>query len=151
MRVEGHLVLGYNLAFLRNINLGLEHLEKAMAGYDPDRRRARGFRLGNDPGVVGLSVSALLLWMQGFPDRSLERANSAVALATRLDHPYSMAYALFHSSYLHLWRREVERVQERAQAVLDIAEEHELPGVDGCCHLPVRCGAGRNGPARGGY
>ena len=26
MRVEGHLVLGYNLAFFRNINLGLEHL-----------------------------------------------------------------------------------------------------------------------------
>jgi predicted ATPase/class 3 adenylate cyclase len=126
MRVEGHLVLGYNIAFQGNVKLGLEHLDKALAGYDPERLRTRGFALGNDPGVVGLSVSALLLWMQGFTDRALERANAAVALANRLNHPYSKAYALFHTTLLHLRRREVELAHERAQAVLDIAEEHEF-------------------------
>jgi predicted ATPase/class 3 adenylate cyclase len=137
MRVEGHLVLGYNLAFRDNVNLGLEHLAKAIAGYDPDRFRPRGFPLGNDPGVVGFSVSALLLWMQGFTDRALERSNDAVALAMRLNHPYSMAYALFHNSLLHLWRREDERAQERAQAVLDMAEEHDFQvwkAVANCLH-----------------
>jgi adenylate cyclase len=146
MRVEGNLVLGANLAFLKNVNLGLEHLEKAMAGYDPDRPRTRGFPLGNNPGVVGLSVSALLLWMQGFPDRALERANASIALATRLNHPYSRAYALFHASYLHLGRRECEPVQERAQAVLDIAEEHEFltwKAVATCLHGAALAGMGR--------
>jgi predicted ATPase/class 3 adenylate cyclase len=124
MSVEGHLVLGYNLAFLDHMDQGMDHLEQARAGYDPDRSRSRGFALGSDPGVVCLSVSALFLWVQGFPDRALERANSAVALAGRLKHPYSLAYALFHASMLHLWRREGELVRERAQAALDIAEEH---------------------------
>ncbi len=105
MRVEGHLVLGYNLAFLTDLSLGLDHLEKGIANYDPDQHRSRRFRLGNNPGVACFTTSALVLWMLGFPDRALKRADDAVALANRRNHPFSMAYALFHAGLLHLWRR----------------------------------------------
>ena len=57
-----------------------------------------------------------------------------------------MAYALFHTGLLHLWRREVELVQERAQAVLDIAEEHEFQiwtAVATCLHGAALAGMGR--------
>src|SRR5205823_4626569 len=37
MRIEGHLVLGANLAFLNDLRLGLDHLEKGIAAYDPDQ------------------------------------------------------------------------------------------------------------------
>jgi predicted ATPase len=126
MRAEGHLVLGYNLGFLGRLSLGLDHLEKAIANYDPDQRRSFGFRFGNNPGVTCFTTSALFLWMLGFPDRALKRADDAVALANRLNHPFSMAYALFHTGLLHLWRREAELVQARAQAALEIAEKHEF-------------------------
>jgi predicted negative regulator of RcsB-dependent stress response len=63
----------------------------------------------------------------GFPDRALQRAEEGVAFATQLNHPWSMAYALFHTALLHFWRRDVDRLRERAQAVMDIADEHELP------------------------
>ena len=146
MRVEGHLVLGYNLAFLRSLSLGLDHLEKGIANYGPDQHRSHRFRLGNDPGVACFTTSALLLWMLGFPDRALKRANDAVALASRLNHPFSMAYALFHTGLLHLWRREVELVQGRAQAVLDITEKHEFhiwKAVATCLHGAALAGMGR--------
>ena len=146
MRVEGHLVLGYNLAFLTNLSLGLDHLEKGIANYDPDQHRSHRFRLGPNPGVVCFTTSALVLWMLGFPDRALKRANDAVALANRLNHPFSMAYALFHTGLLHLWRREVELVQGRAQAVLDIAEKHEFQiwtAVATCLHGAALAGMGR--------
>ena len=39
MLVEGHLVLGYHVAFLRSLSLGLDHLEKGIANYDPDQDR----------------------------------------------------------------------------------------------------------------
>ena len=125
MMAEGHLVLGYHLAFYKDLQSGLEHLEKAIALFDPDQHRSHRFRIGANPGVVGLNASALLLWMLGFPERALEHANDAVALATRLDQPYSMAYALFHACLLHHWRREAEQVQKYADAVFDIAEEHD--------------------------
>ncbi len=146
MRAEGHLVLGYSLAFLGRLSPGLDHLEKAIANYDPDQRRSFSFRFGNNPGVTCFTASALILWMLGFSDRALKRANDAVALANRLNHPFSMAYALFHTGLLHLFRREVELVQGRAQAALDIAEEHGFQiwkAVATCLHGAALAGMGR--------
>ena len=73
------------------------------------------------------TTAALILWLRGFPDRALERAHRAVTLATELRHPLSMAYALYHTGFLHLLRQEPEPMRERAVGVLDVADEYELP------------------------
>jgi predicted ATPase len=125
-RVEGHLVLGANLALLNQLQSGMEHLEKGIAAYDPDRHGAGRFQLGNNPGVVCFTTSALVLWMLGFPDRARDRANESIGLSGRLNHPSSIAYAQFHAGLIYLWRREDEPAHECAQAVLAIAEEHEF-------------------------
>ncbi|HKX14885.1 MAG TPA: adenylate/guanylate cyclase domain-containing protein [Propionibacteriaceae bacterium] len=126
MRVDGHLVLGSSMALQRDLHGGLEHLEKAMACFESTGFRSGRFRLGTHPGVASFTVSALVLWMLGFPDRAAERATRAVTLAVDLGHPFTLAYALFHSGFLHLWRRELETVQDRALRVLQVAEEHDL-------------------------
>ena len=146
MQAEGHLRLGYIYAFTGDIHLGLEHLDKALAGYDAEQFGTPRFQLGNNSGVIGLNVSALLLWMVGFPERALERATNAVALARKLKHPYSLAYALFHAGVLHLWRREAELALERALAVLDVAGEHEFQvwsAVATCLHGAALAGLGQ--------
>jgi predicted ATPase len=126
MVVNGHLILGANLAFLDNLKLGLDHLEKGLAAYDSSRYTSSRFQLGNNPGVVSSTTSSFLLWFLGFPDRALERAKESVALSEKLHHPSSMAYAQFHKGILHLFRREIELALECAEAALDIAEEHEF-------------------------
>jgi predicted ATPase/class 3 adenylate cyclase len=126
MLVDGHLVLGSNLAFLNDLHAGLEHLDKAIAYFESEPSRSRPFRLGNNPGVACFTTSAFILWMLGYPDRALQRANDAVALATELEHPFTLAYALFHSGFLHLWRREAELVRDRAVGVLEVAEDHDF-------------------------
>jgi predicted ATPase/class 3 adenylate cyclase len=146
MLVEGHLVFGYNLAFYKNLNEGLEHLEKAIAYFDPDKTRTQRFRIGNNPGVVAFNISAFFLWMLGFPDRALARANDAITLAKKLEQPYSMAYALFHAGMLHHWLRMPERVEECAGAVLEIAEEQEYPvwkAVGTCLRGAALAGMGK--------
>jgi predicted ATPase len=127
MLVDGHLVLGYNLAFLGDLHGGLEHLDQGIACFESAQQGSRRFRLGHNPGVACFTTSAFVLWMLGFPDRALERANAAVALAVELQHPFTMAYALFHSGFLHLWRREPELVRDRAVGVLDVVEDHDFP------------------------
>jgi predicted ATPase len=144
-RVEGHLVLGANLALLSRLQPGMEHLEKGIAAYDPERHGPGRFQLGNNPGVVCFTTSALVLWMLGFPDRARDRADDAIALSRRLNHPSSMAYAQFHAGLIHLWKREDELAHERAQAVLDIAEEHEFPiwrAVGSCLRGAALAGMG---------
>jgi len=126
MHVEGHLIFGYSHAFLGNLPLGLEHLEKAIATYDSNQRSSQIFRFGTNPGVSSSTTSALLLWMTGLPDSALQRAKDSEVLATRLNHPFSMAYALFHLGLLHLWRQEVELAHEQATAVLEIAKKYEF-------------------------
>ena len=105
---------------------GLEHLDIAISCFESQYRPSRRFGLGNNPGVAALTTSALILWMLGYPDRALARADRAVALATELEHPFTLAYALFHTGFLHLWRREPELVRDRAVSALDIADEHDL-------------------------
>jgi predicted ATPase len=126
MKVEGHLVLGYNLGFHKDIQIGLEHLEKGIALYDPNRPRTQRLVLGGNPGVIGLAVSGLLLWMIGFPDRARTRASDAIALARKLDHPFSIAYAHFHSGLLHHWLGNFEIAEARAREVVELAEEYEF-------------------------
>jgi hypothetical protein len=74
---------------------------------------------------VPYTTSAFTLWSLGFPDRAVERGAQAMELATALEHPFTMAYALFHVALLDMWRGDWERVRERAAGVLEIAEEHD--------------------------
>jgi predicted ATPase len=124
MRMEGNMVLGYNLAFLKDPQLGLDHLEKASASYDLGRQRVGRFGFGAYPAVVSLTVSALFLWMLGYPDRAYKRAADSILLARKVNHPYSIAYTLFHNGLLNMWLRNYEVARESAQAVLEFAEVH---------------------------
>jgi tetratricopeptide (TPR) repeat protein len=145
MRVEGHLVLGENIASLGNLQLGLEHLEKAIAAFDPKRHRLRRLGLGSNPGVVTLNVSALYLWMLGFPERAHKRAGEAVALAQKLDHPFSMCYALFHYGYLNLWLGNTQAAQTSARRLMHLATEHGFQiwnAVAACLYGAAMAGAG---------
>src|SRR5207247_809266 len=73
MRVDGHLVLGSSLALQHDLHGGLEQLDKGIALFESHGQESRRFRLGNNPGVASFTVSALTLWMLGFPDRALDR------------------------------------------------------------------------------
>jgi predicted ATPase/class 3 adenylate cyclase len=146
MHIEGHYIMGACQAFIGNIDLGLRHLDKSIAHIDPELHRSNRFAIGNFPGIPGLVASALLLWGLGFPDQALKRADEAVVLSRRINHPYSLAYALFHIGYLHLWRREIEPCLAYAQEVLKVAEQYELQiwhAVGVCLHGMGVAGLGK--------
>ena len=105
---------------------GLGYLDQAIATFESSDFVARRLRLGLDPRVSCLTTSGFFLWLLGYPDRAAERAERAVAVATDLDHPYSLAYAYYHAGFLHLWRREPDVVAERAESALRVAETSDL-------------------------
>jgi hypothetical protein len=108
------------LAFLDDLHAGLEHLDNALAYFRSEPYPAGRYRLGNNPGVVCLTTSAFILWILGHPDRGRQRADEAIAVATGLEHPLTLAYGLFHAGYLHLWRREADLVRDRAERLLHL-------------------------------
>jgi tetratricopeptide (TPR) repeat protein len=137
MRVDGNIIIGSNTGFGGDLQQGLAHLDEAIRAFEGDGFRPRRFRLGLDVRVSCLTTSGFFLWLLGQPDRAVERADRAISLATELDHPYSLAYAFFHSGFLHLWRREPETVAARATGAIRVAEASEIPiwGALGTCLL----------------
>jgi predicted ATPase/class 3 adenylate cyclase len=127
LRVEGQLVLGSSLAFSGDVAGGLEELERGIAVFDPEVQRPRPLRLGPSSGVSSYTTTALLLWLRGYPDAAAERAARAVEVARRLDHPFTLAYALFHAGLLALWQRAPELARQRARGAVEVAEEQDYP------------------------
>ena len=127
MRVDGLFILGGNTGFSGHLDTGLGYLDEAIRAFESGGYQPRRLRLGPDPRVSCLTTSGFFNWLLGYPDRAVERADRAIAIAANLDHPYSLAYALFHSGFLHLWRREPELVQARATAAVRVADTYDLP------------------------
>jgi predicted ATPase/class 3 adenylate cyclase len=127
MRIQGQMLLGIHTGFSGDMATGLAYLDEAIRAFESGGYQPRRLRLGLDPRISGLTTSGFFLWLLGYPDQALERHERAVALATDIDHPYSLAYALYHSGFLHLWRREPEPVQGRAAEALRVAEASDLP------------------------
>jgi predicted ATPase len=103
--------------------LALDHCRQGIAVYDPRQRRSHMFLFGNDTGVCCQIMASQALWNLGYPDQSLKRAEEALALAQELSHPFTLIYALYYTTRLHMLRREVAVAQERAEAALRIATE----------------------------
>jgi predicted ATPase/class 3 adenylate cyclase len=126
MLADGYFLMGANVGFLGDLHAGLEHLDKAIASFRSGPYRTHPFRLGGNPGVASLTSSAFFLWTLGYPDSAVQRAQQAVALANELEHPFTLAYGLYHAGFLHLWRRESDIVAEHAVKVLEVAEDHDF-------------------------
>lgn len=125
-QVEGHLVVGVGDSFTGDVPSGLDHLDRAIALFDPQQSSGR-FHFGPNPGVTSHTSSAFLLWLTGYPDRAVARATRGLELAEQLNHPYTLAYTLFHVGFLDLWRQELELVYQRAMKALDVSQQHDYP------------------------
>ena len=75
----------------------------------------------------GLNFAALTLWHLGYPDQARKKSYEALTLAQELAHPHSLVFALGVAALLHQFRREVEVVKERAEAMIALSSEQGFP------------------------
>jgi len=136
--VEAHTARGNTLSFLGELLLAREHLEQAIALYNPQQHRSHAHIYGQDPGVHSLSYATLVLWLLGYPDQARKRSLEASALAQELSHPYGLAFALIHVLYVHRFSGEVRATQERAKELVALSTEHGFP-------IPLAVGAAHQG------
>ena len=103
------------------------HLEEARARYTSDQRSTPAFRMGVDPGVACRMFAAMALWLLGFPAQALTRLHEALALAHRLSHPYSLAWARSWAAVVAQLRRDVPAAHEHAEVAVALATEQGFP------------------------
>ena len=125
IRIEGHYVFGAGTAFGGDLDTGLAHLDRAIQLHDPKVHGSTRFRLGANTGVVARVASGLLLWQCGALDRAVARVTEALSLAQGIEHPFSLAYALYHNGFLALNRGRFEECGQRARELAEVADEND--------------------------
>ena len=122
----GHAFLAVAEFFLAKFASSLAHCERALVLYDsvPHQRLTQD---PQDPAAAMEVHAALAHWFLGHPDTALARAREAVAIARRLDHPFSLAIALFFESLLHCYRGDPGLQGECATQVVALSEAQGFP------------------------
>lgn len=126
LAMRGHWALEITFMHTGEFALAMEHYEKALALYDPERHRDDAFRYAQIPGVAMRCFAAWALWFLGRPDQALARMQEAVALAREQSDPHGLAPAYFFAAVLHQLSRDAPMAQEYAEAALAVSSEHGL-------------------------
>lgn len=124
MVIEGHCVIGISLIYAE-VEDCLAHLETAIDLYDPGVPTSSRFQMGPNTGVVARISSALMLWEGGALDQAVTRAEDALALARTIEHPFSIAYALYHNGFLAIARGRFDDCLRFAEELSDISDEND--------------------------
>jgi len=66
------------------------------------------------------------LWFLGYPDQSLSRVSEALALAQELGQPYTIAFAHYMTSVVHLLRGDATRALESAERSFEMSQEQRF-------------------------
>ena len=120
MQLVGHRILGFSSAHLGDLRAGREHIEQALALYDPDQHRSLAFRFGQDQRAAGLAYLSLILWLSGFPDRASETIDRAIEAAGDLNHLNSRGYVLVWGA---AWLAHLRRDAAAAAVAVEAAQE----------------------------
>jgi class 3 adenylate cyclase/predicted ATPase len=102
----------------------VEHTEQGVSLYDPQEHHVQAFRFGgHDACICGLTIAAWSLWALGYPDQASKRIDQSLALARKLNHPWSLGLALDQGIQVHELRGENDAVLEGAESLLTLAAE----------------------------
>lgn len=132
--LTAHHQLGQALFYLGEFGESLRNLEQTMALYDLGVHGSQAHAAGIDRGVAASGLAAQCHLELGWQDRALQLNNAAVALARRIDHPLSLAVALFNAAEFHAERREFSAMQQYTDELVSLADR---------LGFPLYAGAGR--------
>lgn len=121
--LTAHLLLGAAAMYLADYSDARQHLEQAVALYNPLEHKVLAYQQGQDPGVQALAFLSRVLWLQGYPEQALAKWLEASQLANELNHPYSCTIAILHAATLQAWIRSWAACQEHAEKALALARQ----------------------------
>ena len=104
-----------------------DHLERALAMFQPGRDDELAFRLGVDPGTAAMAYLAITSWPLGEVDRArslIERMQTRMA---DLTHVGMLAYGKMHAALFEMMRGDPARSAPNAFHLVRLADEHNLP------------------------
>ena len=121
-----HRTAGITCWFAGEYREARDHLERALALFQPGRDDDLTFRFGLDPGIATMVNLANASWPLGEVDRAISLIDRAELRSADFTHAGVRAFARMHSALFDLMRRDHARAVPRASELARITREHEL-------------------------
>ena len=121
-----HRTTGISCWFAGEYREARDHLERALALFQPGRDDDQTFRFGLDPGIATMVNLANASWPLGEVDRAISLIDRAELRSADFTHAGVRAFARMHSALFDLMRRDHARAAPRASELARITREHEL-------------------------
>jgi class 3 adenylate cyclase/predicted ATPase len=121
-----HRVMGSTLLTMGDFQSSANHFEKAIK-LSTSKGKPPLYNLYMvEPQAASLLLLSWDLWFLGYPDRALLRVSEALALGENLAHPYTVAFAHYMTSVVHLLRGDAARAFESAEKSFEMSREQRF-------------------------
>jgi predicted ATPase len=121
--VQAHELLACSLFHQGVLTDALEHADYALSHYRPIQHRVDWSPYAEDLSVGCHVWAAQALWLMGYPDQAVRRAQEAVTLAEQLGHLYSLATARGQLAGIYQFRNQASLAGSWAEASRNLAIE----------------------------
>jgi predicted ATPase/DNA-binding winged helix-turn-helix (wHTH) protein len=122
----GERLVGLSHYYLGHMAAARRHLEQALAQYSGKGSLFDVLQYNFDQRVAVRSLLASVLWVQGYPDRAMREARTAVEEAEALDHAMSLALALERACKVALLAGNFTAADRFVVRLADHARRHGL-------------------------
>jgi class 3 adenylate cyclase/predicted ATPase len=121
-----HRVMGSTLLTIGDFQSSADHFEETIRLSVSKGRQPLYNLYMVEPQAASLLLLSWDLWFLGYPDQSLSRVSEALALAHDLGHPYTIAFAHYMTSVVHLLRGDPARAFENAEKSFEMSQEQRF-------------------------
>jgi class 3 adenylate cyclase/predicted ATPase len=121
-----HRVMGSTLLTIGDFQSSANHFEETIRLSISKGKRPLYNLYVVEPQAASLLLLSWDLWFLGYPDQSLSRVSEALALAQDLGHPYTVAFAHYMASVVHLLRGDAARAFESAEKSFEMSQEQRF-------------------------
>ena len=116
-----------NLFHLGEFNQARNYTELAIETYLPENHEFYIANYGQDPAMACFLFDCLANWLLGYLDVAIQRSEEMLALAQKLSHPFSLAYAFNCKAWFALYSKQVTKALQAADALMAVAVKNEFP------------------------
>lgn len=121
-----HRVMGSTLLTIGEFQPAKEHFEQSIALSKVGGKQPLYGLYVVEPRAASILLLSWTLWFLGYPDQALARVSEAVSLAQGLSQSYTIAFAHYMTSVVHLLRGDPDRALASAEASLEMSREQRF-------------------------
>jgi tRNA A-37 threonylcarbamoyl transferase component Bud32/tetratricopeptide (TPR) repeat protein len=121
-----HHLVGVSREFLGDMMEASRVLDGGRELHVPSQHLSYTAMYGLDPGMIARAMSSRPMWVLGYPDRALARAEETLALARSQRQPMTLAFALLVTQGVHLYRGEITEAIALGGETVALCREYEL-------------------------